>query len=120
MKPIILSAVLFLTALFSIPSSAQMRLGWTSFTATNNHIVATNFVTGTNIFARKVTIMGLKAAGLNNAGAVYIGPVSNATYFAISAGGTAVIEPDPGTTFNLKDWYVRTPSTNDGIFVIYQ
>jgi hypothetical protein len=119
MKPLILSVALLLTVLFSLPSSAQKRVGWTSFTATNNHTVATNFVTGTNIFATKVTIMGLKSAGVNNAGTVYIGPVSNATYFAISAGGTAVIEPDPGSTFNLKDWYFRTPSTNDGIFVIY-
>lgn len=113
------SAILFVAFAFYQPAKAQQPSAFAQFGFTNNHTVATNFAP-TNILALKATLIGLQAGGVSNTAAVYVGPSTNATYYIIYPGERHVIEVQPGTRISLNTWALRTPSTGDGLFIIYQ
>jgi hypothetical protein len=124
MKKLIISSslVFVLFALLTCPSPAQQgtKTAFNQITITNLHTVDTNWVSGTNILTMKVTVMGLKAGGVSNAANVFVGPVTGTTAYVIAPGTVHTIETQPGTCFNMKEWWLRTPTTGDGIIIIYQ
>jgi len=119
MKVIIAPLLLAFVFLTAICGKAQQKTAFSSFITTNMHTVATNFVS-TNLWVMKATLTGLKAGGVANGATCYVGTTTTNAYFAITTSGQAVIEAQPGTLFNLKDWYLRTPTTGDGLYIIYQ
>jgi hypothetical protein len=117
----LLAALPLFLALLVLPSMSQTRVNFDQFTMTNAHAVATN-ITSTNLFFTRATLIGLKAGGVSNSAAVFVGPVSNSTYYVIAPGERHIIEvapPQGGVTANFKSWWVRTPTVNDGITVIF-
>lgn len=120
MKKLIAAIVIGLLALALLSPAQEKLTAFFQFSVTNNHTVATNLLTGTNYTALRVTFIGLKAGGESNSTAVFVGPISNSTYYIIYPGERHIIDTQSNTKFNLKDWYLRTPSTGDGLTIIFQ
>lgn len=119
-------AALLLLVLFARGAS-QTRTAWNILYVTNGSTsVPTNFTAGvsatTNIFATVVTVRGKVSPRTDNTGTVYIGTTSgNDTQpYPVLSGGEVLLRAQPGTTFNLADWWVDVTTINDGICIIYQ
>lgn len=113
---------LALLALIVLPSrSAQIAFG--QFTITNLHTVATNITdNGTNRSFMRATLIGCKAGGVSNAAPVYVGATTNLQPYIIHPGERHVIEVAPPTKGDVSpssSWWLRTPTTGDGLIVIY-
>lgn len=125
MKKLILASLCaFIVVAVAIAPSATAQKGtvmaFSQFAVTNNHTVDTNWVSGTNILAMKVTISGMKAGGVSNAANVFIGPITGATAYVVAPGTVHTLETQPGTCLKLQDWWLRVGTTGDGITIIYQ
>ena len=117
------SIALFIAFALYRPAHAQYGGTLTIFyqwSQTNLHTAPTNIANGTNIKCMKVTLIGLRSAGVSNAAAIYVGPTSNSQPYIIYPGERHIIETQPGTQIRLNDWWFNTPTTSDGIVVIYQ
>lgn len=120
MKKLLLLPFLTLAVLVLIrPINGQESPGASGqITTTNNHTVATNIVS-TNLVFTSATFIGLKAGGISNAAAVYVGPTTGAQYYVIYPGERHIIHWS-NRRYGLQNWWLRTPTTGDGIHVIYQ
>ncbi len=123
MKKFAIGFAAFLFVLFALrPPSATGQQGIpTAFSQaliTNGHTVSTNFF-ATNLKVMKVTLVGLKSAGVSNTADVFIGPISN-TVYNIAPGTCHIIETQPNSFIFLNQWWLRTPTAGDGVTVIYQ
>lgn len=120
MKKLLLLLPFLVLAVFVIrPINGQESRGASGqTTTTNNHTVATNIVSTDTPFT-SATFIGLKAGGISNAAAVYVGPSTGAQYYVIYPGERHVIHWS-NRRYGLQNWWLRTPTTGDGIHVIYQ
>jgi len=117
-KLLFLSAFIGFVAIAVISRSAvPAALG--GLTVTNNHTVATNVLSTNNTYLR-ATIIGLKAGGVSNSAAVFVGPNSNYTVYVIHPGERHIIDPRENSRLNFTDLWLRTPTTGDGLNIIFQ
>jgi hypothetical protein len=105
----------------ALTSKAQTVVAPGSLITTNLHTVATNIVS-TNLMFYQATLVGMKAGGVSNAAIVFVGASTGQTYYAIAPGERHRIAPPAkqGEKYNLNNFWLRTPTTGDGIYVIYQ
>lgn len=118
--------VVLLVALFILPSSAQNRITGTTIYVTNNSTtVPTNLTAGvsatTNIFARRVTIIGKASPRSANTSTAYIGFTSgNDTQpYPVLSGGEVVLRIPDNETINLANIWVDVGTAGDGVTIIY-
>ena len=111
--------ILSLLAVFALLAIAQTPSVFSQFTATNGVGTAQRWVS-TNLNAYKVTMIGLRSEGVSNSAATYVGPGTNSTPYVIFPGERHIIEAQPGTRINLKDWWLKTPTSADAMIVIYE
>jgi hypothetical protein len=113
--------VLLSVLLLASRAMSQTVTASSSFITTNLHSVATN-ITSTNLSFFQATLVGMKAGGVSNAAIVYVGSPTGMTYYAIAPGERHRISPPAkqGEKYNFKDWGLRTPTTGDGLYIIYQ
>lgn len=118
MKAIIASLLLVLGLVLG--AQAQTIAAYGSFIVTNSHTVATNIIS-TNLNCTTFTLVGFKAGGLTNAGTVWMGTTTNLVVYPIyPALEFTVTAPRSGEKVNLKNYWIRNASANDGVLVIYQ
>jgi len=81
-----------------------------------------SLTTGTNIWCTRATIIGNKAARTANTGTVFIGPLAadDTQPYKILTGEIHVFIAPPGTSINLKDWYLDVTTNDDGLVIIYE
>jgi hypothetical protein len=80
-----------------------------------------------NMWVKKVTLLGVKTESTRTANVAvgYIGPFStnDTQQFILPiyvAAGEITITAQPGTEFNLSEWYFDSGDNDDGITVIFQ
>lgn len=121
-KPLLLPVLLAALVLLALSLRSQ-PIAYSSFIQTNLHTVGTNITwNGTNIPFKRITLIGMKAGGISNAAAVYVGARSNETYYVIHPGERHTIEIAPplaGANGQSSTWWLRTPTTGDGLFCIW-
>ena len=117
MKVIITSLLLLLGLILGAQAESQAAYG--SFVSTNAHTVATNLVS-TNLNCTTFTIVAARSNAVNS-GTIYLGTSTNFTLYPIAPNGELVITaPKAGQMLNLKNFWIRNATANDGVFVIYQ
>jgi anionic cell wall polymer biosynthesis LytR-Cps2A-Psr (LCP) family protein len=115
----LIALIVTLSALLSFEAKAQTVAAYGSLIATNAHTVSTNIVS-TNLNFTTATFYASRSNAVNS-GTVYIGTSSNFTLYPIAPNGELVITaPKSGQVLNLKNFWIRNASANDGLFVIYQ
>lgn len=72
-------------------------------------------------FFQTATLIGKKAARINNTGTVYlgIGATNDSQPLEILPGEVVEITAPPGTKFDLNDWYLDVETASDGVVIIY-
>ena len=119
MKVLIASIAMLILSL--IPrAGAQTIAAYGSFIVTNSHTSFTNLIV-TNLNCTTFTLVGFKAGGLTNAEVVWMGTSSNLVVYPVyPALEFTVTAPRAGEKVNLKNYWIRNASANDGVLVIYQ
>lgn len=117
MKVIIASLLLVFGLVLG--AQAQSVAAYGSLISTNAHTVSTNIVS-TNLLCTTFTLVAARSNAVNS-GTIYIGTSSNFTLYPIAPNGELIITaPKAGQMLNLKNFWIRNASANDGVFVIYQ
>lgn len=111
---------------FVLFAKAQQPVTGTTIYVTNNSItVPTNFTAGvsasTNIFARRITVIGKASPRAINASTCYVGFTSGNDTQAqpVTAGGEVVISIPDNEKINLANLWVDVGTAGDGITIIY-
>ncbi len=125
MKKLILGlfAAFIVTVIINPTPVKAQQIAYGSFIQTNLHTVATNITwNGTNVGFSRITLIGMKAGGVSNAAPVFVGAKSNETYYVIGPGERHIIEispPTKGAVSQTAFWWLRTPTTGDGLYCIW-
>jgi len=72
-------------------------------------------------YFRTATILGKKAARINNTGVVYIGigGTNDTQPYDINPGEAIELNAPPGEKYDLHDWYCDVVNAGDGVIIIY-
>lgn len=73
-----------------------------------------------NLEFRRATVYGQKSPRVMNAGDVFIGasPVAGTQPTRIVSSGETELKPGDGSKYNLKDWFVQTSVSGDGLIFV--
>ena len=110
-------ACLFLA--LTVAASSAFLLGG-QFIVVNSSTTVPIKLTNVTFQVRQATLLGKKGPRTDNAGDIYVSPISGdeTQGFKIAPGEQAVISPPSGGA-NLSEWFLDVSVANDGVIIIY-